>query len=163
MSSLLRARFALILLLATFLIPIGVSGLRGLTHVLSCSSSVATPFTITILPDGVPTITSSRTLTRDDDSSLCAIPDPSSGIEEGLVVDLAARGTSGKIEMIVIITNQTHRPWQGTVQLNLGGQRRLSYPVTIGRIPARQVRRATVLLELPKGLTDIDGKLLIGP
>lgn len=153
MSSLLRARFGLILLLATFLIPIGVSGLRGLTHVLSCSSSVATPFTINIRPDGVPTIASSSTITRDDDSSLCG----------GLIVDLAARGSSRKVDMIVIITNRTHRPWQGTVQLNLGGQRQLSYPVRIGSIPALQVRRATVTLELPNGLTDIDGKLLIGP
>ena len=43
-------------LLGTFLIPIGTSSLRGLTHVLTCAEDTETPFTVVLKRNEAPAI-----------------------------------------------------------------------------------------------------------
>ena len=51
MPSILKSRIAIVALLAVFLIPVGTSSLRGLTHVLTCEAEVEKPFSV-IFEDG---------------------------------------------------------------------------------------------------------------
>lgn len=153
MPSALRSRLALLGLLGAFMIPVGVSGLRGLTHVLTCREAAETPFTMTIHKDGPPEVTSSQRLERGVEAGGC----------RGLSLDLRARGEGRKVAMTVLITNNTSSLWRGTVQLAFVGETKLTFPVEIGSIPAGKTGADTVELELGEGTTEAEGALLIGP
>ncbi len=71
MPSGLRSRLALIALLGAFLIPIGMSSLRGLTHVLTCKQSAETPFTLVTVEGLAPQLLSSSRITKGDEKFLC--------------------------------------------------------------------------------------------
>lgn len=130
------------------------SSLRGLTHVLTCSDEVATPFTMIIPPEGPPQVVSSTRIERGGEETLCG----------GLDVDLRARGSGeASVEMIVSITNNTDSIWQGSVNLALEGARSTSIPVSIGSIPAGGTGSDTVEFSLNEGTHEVAGSLLIGP
>lgn len=153
MPSALRSRLALIALMGAFLIPITVTGLRGLTHVLTCKESAETPFSIVVSEDGPPRVTSSQRFERGEQQGLCG----------GLVLDLRARGDRRQVKMIVLITNNTTALWRGTVQLALAGQTSLTFPVDIGEIPPGRTAQDEVNMTLQPGTTEVGGSLLIGP
>jgi hypothetical protein len=149
--SLLRSRIALIALLGTFLIPVGMSSLRGLTHLLTCQQATNVPFTVSLPANGEPTILSASTITRDDTSSLCG----------GLQLDVhVAREGSSKVKITMPITNHTAYGWEGSVKLRLGG---VDVPVRIGHIAAGKTREGVVHFHVDKGSHEITGSLLIGP
>lgn len=149
--SILRSRAALVVMLGAFLIPIGMSSLRGLTHVLTCDEEVATPFTLIIPDEGAPTVVSSTIIERGQESGLCG----------GLFVNPQARAEgSRRVAMTLPIENRTEFPWQGTVKLVLGN---ITIPVDIGVIPAGERESDTVHLDLDPGSHEISGSLLIGP
>jgi hypothetical protein len=149
--SILRSRAALVVLLGAFLIPIGMSSLRGLTHVLTCDEEVTTPFTLIVPEEGDPTVVSSTTIERGQEAGLCG----------GLFVNPQARAEgSRQVAMTLPIENRTEFPWQGTVKLVLGD---ITIPVDIGEIPAGQKGSDTVHLDLDPGSHEISGSLLIGP
>ncbi|MGH2809124.1 MAG: hypothetical protein ACRDKT_17810, partial [Actinomycetota bacterium] len=64
MPPILRSRLALVALMGAFLIPIGMSSLRGLTHVLSCKQEARQPFTVIVSPVGEPEVLSSMRISR---------------------------------------------------------------------------------------------------
>lgn len=151
MPASLRQRLALVALLGVFLIPIGTSSLRGLTHLLTCQEAAQVPFSVQLSENGEASMASSSVIERGVDPTLCG----------GLTLDLAASGgTDGLVTMTVPITNATDRQWQGTVQLSLGD---ISLPVDIGRIEPGQTATDEVDLTLANGSYDISGTLLIGP
>jgi hypothetical protein len=149
--SALRSRLALILMLGAFLIPIGMSSLRGLTHLLTCQEEAATPFTL-VTPEGLePQLLSSTRISSEDEQFLCG----------GLSLNMGARAEGpGKVTMVLPITNNSEYLWQGTVTLQLGDT---SIPVDIGSIPAGETRSDTVELNLESGTLEVTGSLLIGP
>lgn len=151
MPSALRSRLALFALLGAFLIPIGMSSLRGLTHVLTCKESAETPFTL-ITPEGEePQLLSSSRITADTEEFLCG----------GLSLNMGARAQGpGKVDMILPITNHSEYLWQGTVTLVVGDT---SIPADIGKIPAGETRTDTLELTLDPGELEVNGSLLIGP
>src|SRR5947208_16194436 len=112
MPSVLRSRLALIALMGAFLIPIGLSSLRGLTHVLTCQERTDVPFTLSIPTHGRPTISSSATITRKSAAGLCG----------GLTLNMrvGAQGP-GKVKIVLPIVNHTKYRWHGSVKLELGG------------------------------------------
>src|SRR2546423_15302395 len=65
---------ALIALLGAFLIPILLSSLQGLTHVLTCQQATNVPFTVELPEHGQPTISSSAVITREQAKGLCGGP-----------------------------------------------------------------------------------------
>jgi hypothetical protein len=141
----------LVVLLGTFLIPIGLSSLRGLTHVLTCSEGAEVPFTLIVPEQGDPVIISAATVTRDDPEGLCG----------GLFLDLAAgRTDSGRLSLRVPITNGTKYGWHGTVKLRLGDT---VIPVAIGAIGAGDTGVETLETKLEPGQLEINGSLLVGP
>jgi hypothetical protein len=147
----LRSRLALVLFLGVFLIPIGVSSLRGLTHVLTCDEEVATPFTISIPETGVPSITSSATFTRDQADGQCG----------GLFLNMAVRQAGpDKIQVVLPIQNRSEDTWRGSVELDLGGTK---VPVDIGEIESGATESDTIDVDVDRGTTEIEGSLLIGP
>jgi hypothetical protein len=151
MPSLLRSRLALLLLLGTLLIPVWVSSLRGLTHVLTCREVARTPFTISVPADGDPLIATSIRLERDQALDLC----------DGLALDLGARpGRGNEVVMVVPITNQSENPWRGSVALRFG---EVSIPVAIGLIGPGETVSDEVRFELDPGEFELEGTLLIGP
>ena len=150
MPPILRSRLALLALLGAFLIPIGMSSLRGLTHVLTCTEEAEQPFTV-VVTDGRPEVLSSIRIGRQDTGRLCG----------GLSLETQARaGEAGEVELILPITNHTDDPWQGTVSVVVGNT---TIPVDIGEIPAGETREDSIDLELEKGTTELSGSLLIGP
>lgn len=150
MPSILRSRLALLALLGAFLIPIGMSSLRGLTHVLTCNEEAKQPFTV-IVTDGQPEVLSSIRIGREDTGRLCG----------GLSLETQARaGGPGEIELILPITNHTDVLWRGTVSVVVG---RTTIPVDIGEVPAGETRSDSIDLDLREGTTELSGSLLIGP
>lgn len=151
MPSALRSRLALFALLGAFLIPIGMSSLRGLTHVLTCKEAAETPFTL-ITPEGMePQLLSSSRITADTEEFLCG----------GLSLNMGARSKGpGRVDMILPITNHSEYLWQGTVTLVVGDT---SIPADIGKIPAGETRTDTLELTLEPGELEVNGSLLIGP
>ncbi|HJU81766.1 MAG TPA: hypothetical protein VJ796_08445 [Acidimicrobiia bacterium] len=150
MPPLLRLRLAMALLLGVFLIPVGLSSLRGLTHVVSCQGAIAQPFEVRFGEDGTPLLTGSRVVEAGDDP-VCA----------NLNTDLSMRDAGpNRLEVTVPIENRGTDPWRGTVSLVVGG---VFIPVEIGLVPPGETRSETIVLRLPEGLTQFDGELLIGP
>ncbi|MFN2489604.1 MAG: hypothetical protein ABR529_07685 [Actinomycetota bacterium] len=150
MPSILRSRLALFALLGAFLIPIGMSSLRGLTHVLTCREQVRTPFTLVIPESGTAEAVTSTRITRDE-AKICG----------GLALDLGTRLQSPRrLAMVVPITNESPYLWRGTVQLILDGT---AIPVDIGRVPAGETASDTVAFDLETGSHEVSGSLLIGP
>ena len=142
---------ALIALLGAFLIPVLLSSLQGLTHVLTCEEATNVPFTVELHPGGAPTISSSAVITRESLQGLCG----------GLRLDMrVGQEAPNKVKIILPITNNTTHDWQGSVKLGLGGT---SVPVRIGEIPAGKTRTDTIHFKVDEGTHEINGSLLIGP
>jgi hypothetical protein len=136
-------------LLGVFLIPITVSSLRGLTHVLTCDQDVRTPFTVDT--GGNASITSSARFTRGETAGLCG----------GLRLNMSV-GPIGpeKVRVTLPITNESKYDWKGSVELKLGGT---TVPIDIGKIDAGETATDTVDVKVAKDVTEIEGSLLIGP
>lgn len=152
LPSALRSRLALILLLGVFLIPVGMSSLRGLTHVLTCNEQAELPFTIERKAGQPAVILSSQTIVRGQEEGVCG----------GLVLDLAVGNESqpGRVELIVPLRNTSKTDWRGTVALQLGGA---SIPVSLQEIPAGETVRESLTVNVPSGVTELNGSVLIGP
>ncbi len=151
MPSILRSRLALFALMGAFLIPIGTSSLRGLTHVLTCKEQTRQPFTVVIPPEGEPEVLSSTRIARGEASELCG----------GLTLNPEARA-SGEREITIVlpISNESEYVWQGTVTLVLNNT---PIPVGIGEIEPGETVTDEVAFELDPGTFELSGSLLIGP
>lgn len=156
MPAILKYRAALLALLAVFLIPIGLSSLRGLTHVLTCADEVETPFTV-IFGDGEPIVLSSASLVAGETGRLCG----------GLAVDIQAAAISdSEAELTLFIDNQTEYPWRGTINVALGEQSMMGsilIPVSVGRLAAGSSASETLPVRLGDGTHEFNGRLLVGP
>jgi hypothetical protein len=140
-----------VLFLGVFLIPIAMSSLRGLTHVLTCDEEVNTPFTITLPESGPASITSSATFTRDQADGQCG----------GLFVNMrVGPKETGKLQVILPVENRSSDTWRGTIELDLSGTK---VPIDIGEIKAGRTESDTVDVDVDSGTTEINGSLLIGP
>jgi hypothetical protein len=155
MPSSLRAQVALWGMLACLLIPIGVSNLRGLTHILTCEEQATSTFTIEVDESGRPVSAGSTSFERSesgDSRELCG------GLLLNMELDDSVPGTA---RMVFAITNNTEYGWRGSVQVDLGST---PIPIDIGEIPAGETEQDSVDIELDAGSTyEIDGSLLIGP
>lgn len=139
------------MLLGAFLIPIGTSSLRGLTHVLTCDDETEIPFTLVVPERGDPVIVSSNVIVRDEPEGVCG----------GLVLDMGVGpGGPGRVELRLPITNKTKFDWQGTVRIKLG---ETVVPVDIGEIKAGETGEDTVKVKVSPGEIEVNGSLLIGP
>ena len=151
MPSGLRSRLAMIALLAAFLIPLGTSSLRGLTHVLTCRDEAEIPFTLITPERGDPVIVSSTTITRGEPEGVCG----------GLVLDMQVGPAGpGRVELVLPITNRTEFDWRGTVRLKLGGT---TIPVDIGEIKHGSTATDTIEVKVRPGQLELQGSLLLGP
>ena len=152
MPSILRSRLALFAILGVFLIPIGVSSLRGLTHILVCEDRFQQPFTMVVPENGQPEILSSIRITKDPRANeICG----------GLTIEPRARSASGgKIAFTLPVKNNTDFSWRGTMGIELGGT---NIPIDVGEVGPGQTRSDTVHFELDEGEHEVDGSLLIGP
>lgn len=141
----------MVVLLGTFLIPIGMSSLRGLTHLLTCRDEAEIPFTLIVPEDGPPVIVSSNVIERDTPEGVCG----------GLVLDMGVGPSDpGRVQLRLPITNNTDYDWQGSVSLQLGDT---AVPVDIGEIRAGETRSDTVVVRVDPGEIEVNGSLLIGP
>lgn len=151
MPPVLRSRLALIAMLGVFLIPLGTSSLRGLTHVLTCQDETETPFTIIIDEGGEAILLSSISLQRGGSQGLCG----------GLFLNMRASSEeTGRVQMTLPIQNRTSFPWKGTVKLVFD---KVFIPVNIGEIAAGATAVDTVSIRVDPGTHELNGSLLIGP
>jgi len=151
MPASLRSKIALVVLLGAFLIPVGTSSLRGLTHILTCSDPEEVPFTLVNPEQGDPVIASSATATRGDPRGVCG----------GLVLDLGAQPAGpGKVALDLTIANETNDDWHGTVKLKVGGT---TVPVDIGAIKGKASQVDTVEVRVKPGSLEVNASLLVGP
>lgn len=158
MPSILKSRIAIVSLFAVFLIPIGTSSLRGLTHVSTCEAEVEKPFSV-IFDDGDAIVLSSAVITADEAAQ--------NGICGGIDVDLqAATPDDENAEMTVIVTNNSEFTWRGTVAIALGDLSMMGtqiIPVSIGTVSPGATESETVTFRLGEGFHEFSGSLLIGP
>ena len=151
MAPLLKSRVALAALIGVFLIPIMTSSLRGLTHVLTCSGQVETPFTVVVERGSDPIVLSAAQLIAGEEETICG----------GIDVDFSARAVDGnRLALSLIVSNLSDDPWRGTIDLELG---RARVPISIGRVAGGTEEVETIVLNLDEGESDIVGSLLIGP
>lgn len=134
------------------MIPLGTSSLRGLTHVLTCSEEVGTPFSVSIPESGEPTVTtSSRLELNPQDEEDC----------NGLEVQIGARlAEDGDLVLVLPLSNPTEFGWHGSIEIAVGG---IPIPVDIGGVAPGETTEETIELELPEGTSELDGTLLLGP
>lgn len=141
----------MVVLLGTFLIPIGMSSLRGLTHLLTCRDEAEIPFTLIVPENGAPVIVSSNVIERDAPEGVCG----------GLVLDMGVGPSDpGRVQLRLPITNNTDYDWQGSVSLQLGDT---TVPVDIGEIRAGETKSDTISVRVDPGELEVNGSLLIGP
>lgn len=155
MAAITRHRLPLLALALIFLIPVGMSTLRGISHVLTCEDEVGTPISIVPGPDKgqPPIVASSQIFEAGQDSLIC----------ESLTVELAVGEFSearGAVELIVGATNRSDVDWHGTMQLKMG---RDSIPLPIGKVQAGQSVQRSAWVRGFDDQLEIDGTLLIGP
>lgn len=149
MPALLRSRLAVAVLFGIFLIPVLLSSLRGLTHVVSCAGEVERPFQVEFV-DGEAILTGSAVVVAGEEQ-LCG----------QLQTTMSVRGEGpNRVAVTIPIANQGEGAWRGTVQLQVGST---LIPVEFGLIPAGESRTETVILRLPDGVSQFQGSLLIGP
>jgi len=141
----------MIALVAAFLIPLGTSSLRGLTHVLTCRDEAEIPFSLIVPDEGDPVIVSSQTISRDAPVGVCG----------GLVLDMAV-GPAGRnrVELRLPITNRSEFDWHGTVRLKVGTT---VVPVEIGEIKHGETEVDSVKVRVRPGEHELQGSLLLGP
>ncbi len=139
-------------MLGAFLIPIGMSSLRGLTHILVCEDRFQQPFTMVVGPDGQAEILSSLRISKDPQSDqICG----------GLTIEPRARtGEDGRVAFTLPVKNNTDYAWRGTLSVQLGDTR---IPVDVGEVGPGSTRSDTVHFDLGEGQHEVDGSLLIGP
>jgi hypothetical protein len=143
-------------MLGAFLIPIGTSSLRGLTHVLACERAAKTPFTVVLEEGEIPIILSSSGLItpegeEEDQKLLCGALQLDLGVSEA---------GPESVNVHVPITNLGKFEWRGTVRLKAG---KLTLPVDIGAIKPGVTETETLEVKLPDGETQLNGTLLLGP
>ncbi|MFP5331036.1 MAG: hypothetical protein ACLGHX_01535 [Acidimicrobiia bacterium] len=151
MPAVLVSRIAMYLFVSIFLIPLGLSSLRGLGHTLTCRAAVESPFQVILDEDNAPVLTSATVLSVDEPPTLCG----------GLRVNISiAIDDDGRVAVTLPIENSSPHDWHGTVQLDIEGTR---IPVSIGHVPAQETASETIELRLPEGTTEFVGSLLVGP
>jgi hypothetical protein len=163
MPPILRSRLALVALLGAFLIPIGMSSLRGLTHVLSCEERSETPFSVAVPDQGRPEKTSSTRITRPEagEDSKQTTEDLCGGLTLSLEAPEAPPGAPpDEVVLALRIRNDTDFLWRGTVTLVLGST---PVPVDIGEIPSGETETDEISFKPDPGTLDVEGSLLIGP
>jgi hypothetical protein len=149
--SILRSRLALLGLFGIFLIPLGLSSLHGLTHVITCREGTRAPFTLAVPERGDPLVTSAATLTPGEANGLCG----------GLMLDMAVGADRpGRVLVNLPITNNTRYTWRGSVKLVVRGA---SVPVSIGEIEPGETKADSVSVKIGPGTHEVKGTLLIGP
>lgn len=158
MPSILKSRVALVSLLAVFLIPLGTSSLRGLTHIATCEAEVEKPFSV-VFEDGEAIVLSSVAITAEQAQEV--------GICGGLEVDVqAAVPTLDQAELTIVVTNHSSLAWRGTVAMalgDLGMMGRRIIPISIGSLAPGATDTETISFRLGEGFHEFSGSLLIGP
>ena len=155
MHPLTRHRLPLVVLAVVFLIPIGTSSLRGLTHILTCDDEVGTYLSITppLEPGEAPTLLSSQVIEADDDPLVC----------EALEVELSIgdfEEDTGAVELLLVVANRSDVDWRGTIQLAIDDTQ---IPLSVGRIAAGSTVDEATWIRRQDDQVAIDGQLLIGP
>lgn len=137
-------------LLASFLIPVWATSLRGLTHLLLCETELTAAFTLVVDAEGPPVVVSSDRVGAQLDG-VCGSLDVAFSVSET---------TPEEFDLTVSLANTTDRSWLGTVQLELD---ELVVPVAVGTIGPGETVTETVALRLPVGFHELTGALLVGP
>lgn len=151
MPAALLTRLSFVAVFAVMLIPVGLSSLRGLDHVLTCSEQVESPFQVLLIPGEDPVVTGAATVDADDEGLLCG----GLGVEIQVVLL-----DDGRVQVTVPVANSSSSDWFGTVEFEVAGVR---LPLDVGRIRAGERRSSSYTLNLPDGVTEFDGRLLVGP
>ena len=151
MPALLRTRVVLLALFGVFLIPVVLSTVRGLTHVVSCTREIARPFEVAVGDDDRPVLAGSAVVEAGEA--------PQCGGALKANVEVSAKGPN-EIAVTVPITNAGEAAWRGTVSLRVGNT---VIPFHVGLVPAGETRSETIVLRLPDGTTGFTGSLLLGP
>lgn len=156
MPIILRNKLAVAALVGVFLIPLSMSSLRGLTHVLVCQEPVETLFTVN-LDREVPIVLSATQVDPDRTDLPCG----------GLDIDISAAALDERqVEMELTITNSTDQRWNGTVALSLQDEtvaEVVTIPVAIGTVEAGSRNTEVVTVRVREGTHEFSGALLVGP
>lgn len=155
MDLITRNRAPLAVLALVLLIPVGTSSLRGLTHILTCDEAIGTSITIVpgLEPGEPPVLLSAQTREAGDDPLVCGALDVSMSLAE-------YDEDAGEVDLVVAVTNRSELGWRGTSRLELGPT---AVPLSLGAIPAGEVREERARVTVAGDQFAIEGSLLLGP
>jgi hypothetical protein len=146
-----RGHYALWLLAASLLIPLGTTNLRGLHHLVSCTDEIDQTFSVTAINATQAIVTGSTSIVREPPEGDCAAVEMNMGVRPD---------GRGYVLVTMPVVNETDRPWSTSVILQLDG---LQTSVPVGRIPAGATKTKVLRLRLTRDLQSITGTLLVGP
>jgi hypothetical protein len=146
-----HGRFALWLLVASLLIPLGTTTLRGMHHLVSCIDEIDQTFAVTAIDQTNAVITGSTSVVRTPPTGDC------SAVEMNMRVQPDSKGF---VLIDLPVENKTDRTWIASVILQLDG---LKTSVPVGRVQPGDTKNKTVRVRLTKDLRSITGTLIVGP
>jgi hypothetical protein len=146
-----RSRYALWMLGASLLIPLGTSNLRGLHHLVSCTDEIDQTFSVTAINATQAIITGSTSVVREPPTAEC------SAVSMNMRVRPDGRGS---VLIILPVVNETDRPWSTSVVLRIDD---LKTSVSVGKVNPGQTKTKQLRVQLTRELQSITGTLLVGP
>ncbi len=145
------ARAALWLLVASLLIPLGTTTLRGMHHHVSCIDEIDQTFSVTATDSNFAIITGSTSVVREPPTGECSSVD----------MNMRVRPDSkGFVQIRLPVENRTNRSWTASVILQLDG---LKTSVPLGRIQPGKTTTRDLRVRLTQDLQSITGTLIVGP
>jgi hypothetical protein len=147
----LGAKALLAMLLASFLIPVATSSLRGVTHVLECTGANQETFEVFWTKNNKAIITGSAVIEPTNNTGLCTDVD----------ADMALRpGTEGRVLVTVRVRNDRASDVQATVVVDTGS---LEVPVRLGTMRAGTTTARQVTIRGGRKVTVVRTRLIVGP
>jgi hypothetical protein len=151
MRRVLGAKALLGLLLASFLIPVATSNLRGVTHLLECTGPTQETFEVFWTKSNKAIITGSSVIEPTNTTGLCQDVD----------ADMSLRpGTEGRVLVTVRVRNDRSKNVQATIVVDTGT---LQVPVRLGTMRAGTTTSRQVTLRGGRNVTVVRTRLLVGP
>lgn len=187
----LRIRTAIVAIIGVLLIPVATSSLRGLTHVITCSSPLSAGFDVAVPeagaepeavlldptavnrdgPDGPAVVTTATTVAP---TTVAPTTSGADDLRREEAVPLGRRPVCGGITVDLRLS----APAPGVVRVDVPVRNRGSYdwqgtvrlrigdkafPVRIGSIPPGQTRTRSIEVAVDDEVDRVSGELLLGP
>lgn len=167
MVTVLKHRIALAVLVGVLVIPVLTSNLGGIGQLLACTAVIEQPFALAGQSEESPQVTSSRQVTREDETivEFEGADGDAVALCEGVTASLSAVPIDDqRVRLDITIVNDSDAPWRGTMGVDaVSSEIDANVTRPIGDVPPGGSGTGSLELRVPEGQTDIAGTVLLGP